>query len=459
MYYALDPRYRLCGYRDVPNLLYHTRVREFTGISARDMEILKNCSGTEDRQPDADLERLCALRVLRRSPVPIPDSGEQKYTFYDNRYFRSVEWAITAGCNLNCRHCFVARDEGRNTERFSLEQARETVRQLAACGVREVHLTGGEPLTHPDLTGILKLISDAGLTLVRIVTNGLLIEEALFDTLRELGQDPEFTVSFDGLGRHEWLRNATGIEQKTLDRIRSVKEAGFDVSVQMCLHRGNVDSVWDTVRYFEALGIAHMRLMRASEAPRWEKYTDMTLTPEEYFDFSYDFIRRYIQADGKMPVCIWQFLWFYPGPSATAIRSVARESLNRNGTVCSDARENFFIGASGEISQCIPVSGALLARGVSMGNVKKEPLQKLLSDSPLTRLTLKPLSRFFEENGKCGSCRYRDVCGGGCRALAYGLTGDFNGHDPMRCVYFFGGYYDKINALREEYGRARSNGR
>ena len=31
--------------------------------------------------------------------------------------------------------------------------------------------------------------------------------------------------------------------------------------------------------------------------------------------------------------------------------------------------------------------------------------------------------------GKCGSCRYMEICGG-CRARSYALSGDFLGPDP-----------------------------
>lgn len=446
MYYALNPVYRLCGYRGMPYILYHKHIHEFVGISSKDAQLIESCDGISDISPTPNLEYLVSSRVLLKSETPIVSKGEQKYTFYDNRYFKSVEWAITSSCNLNCRHCFVADNDQKRHDMFSLEESRIFIKELVNCGVNEVHLTGGEPLTHPGFMQILQEITDAGLSIERIITNGLLVNEELFEKLRALNQSPMFAVSFDGLGKHEWLRNTPNIEQKTLDKIKLIKDAGFDVSVQMSLHRGNIDSVWDTVQYLEEMGIRYMRMMRTGEAPRWLKYKDLSLSAEEYYDFALDFIEKYIKANGKISISIWEVLW-YDNHRKIKVRPFNKKADSDKQPACTDAHFNFFVGSTGEVSPCIPLSGGLMARGISMGNVKSVSLQSILSDSPLTQHTFKTLRDLWDVNSQCNECKYKYLCCGGCRAIAYGLTDDFNGIDPLKCIFFKNGYNDRLNSI------------
>lgn len=453
MYYALNPGYMMCGYRGMPYLLYHRDVGVFSAVSKADAELLMQCDGTTDMPPAAALERLRGCGVLISAPAPLSIDDAQRYTYYDNRFFRTATWAVTAGCNLNCRHCFVAKDANRAADRFSLEEARKLIGEMKVCGIREVHLTGGEPLVHPDIEEIIAELVRQDLKLARIVTNGLLIDDAFLRRLRKLDQDPLFMISFDGLGTHEWLRDAKGIEQKTLDQIDRVQAAGFDVAIQMCLYRGNLDTVWDTIKYFERRGITHLRLIRTSEAPRWlERYGDQTLTPEAYCAFGLDLAEKYTEQRGSLTLCIWQLLWYSRRGERVLITPFHNTKKGSpRWTACQDAHDNFFIGATGEIAPCMPLSGTLLMQNISLGNVKKTPLQSLLSDSKLTEWTFLTLEDLYRVNAKCRDCPYRNACRGGCRALAYGMTGDWRGSDPLRCAYFYGGFYDRVNALVDRY--------
>ena len=192
LYYALNPDCMMCGYRGMPYLLYHRRVGTFSAISKADAELLMRCDGAADMPPSPALERLCACRILNSAPEPLSIDDAQRYVYYDNRFFRTATWAVTAGCNLNCRHCFVAKDANRAADRFSLEEARKLIGEMKACGIREVHLTGGEPLTHPEIDEIIAELSRQDLKIARMVTNGLLIDDAFLRRLRTLGQDPLF---------------------------------------------------------------------------------------------------------------------------------------------------------------------------------------------------------------------------------------------------------------------------
>jgi radical SAM protein with 4Fe4S-binding SPASM domain len=63
------------------------------------------------------------------------------------------------------------------------------------------------------------------------------------------------------------------------------------------------------------------------------------------------------------------------------------------------------------------------------GNVREQPFQTIYQQSPLFR-TLRDLGQL---RGKCGRCEFVRICGG-CRARAYGITGDYLAEEPY-CVY------------------------
>jgi radical SAM protein with 4Fe4S-binding SPASM domain len=64
------------------------------------------------------------------------------------------------------------------------------------------------------------------------------------------------------------------------------------------------------------------------------------------------------------------------------------------------------------------------------GNVRDRPFSRIWAD------TENPvLARFRDKQasftGRCGACRYRELCGGGCRVRAHAASGDFLGEDPF----------------------------
>ena len=161
---------------------------------------------------------------------------------------------------------------------------------------------------------------------------------------------------------------------------------------------------------------------------------------------------RYAAEGGTLNFRVWRMLQYTYQEGHILIRPMHNTGpCSGKWTACQDAHDNFFIGASGEAAPCMPVSGFLMMKGISMGNVKKDPLQKILSESKLTDWTLLKLEDIYRVNAKCRECPYRDACCGGCRALAYGLSGDLCGTDPMRCAYFFGGFSDRLNELVKKF--------
>src|SRR5437762_12622936 len=116
------------------------------------------------------------------------------------REIRSVRVSVTDRCNFRCRYCLPA--EGlewlERDELLSFEEIARLVRVLAAMGVDEIRLTGGEPLVRRDLPVLVRLLAEtAGVNDLSLTTNGVLLDR-LAQPLVEAGLR-RLNVSLDSL--------------------------------------------------------------------------------------------------------------------------------------------------------------------------------------------------------------------------------------------------------------------
>ena len=133
------------------------------------------------------------------------------------REIRSVRVSVTDRCNFRCRYCMPA--EGlewlERDELLSFEELARLVRVLAAMGVDEVRLTGGEPLVRRDLPVLVRLLAETpGVEDLSLTTNGVLLDR-LAGPLVEAGLR-RLNVSLDSLSH---VRFAEITRRDALDRV------------------------------------------------------------------------------------------------------------------------------------------------------------------------------------------------------------------------------------------------
>ena len=133
------------------------------------------------------------------------------------REIHSLRVSVTDRCNFRCRYCMPA--EGLEwLERDALlnfEEIARLVRVLAAMGVDEVRLTGGEPLVRRELPTLVRMLAATpGVHDLSLTTNGVLLDRfagPLVDAgLRRLN------VSLDSLSH---VRFAEITRRDALDRV------------------------------------------------------------------------------------------------------------------------------------------------------------------------------------------------------------------------------------------------
>jgi cyclic pyranopterin phosphate synthase len=133
------------------------------------------------------------------------------------REIKSLRVSVTDKCNFRCTYCMPA--EGlewlpRN-EILDYEEIERLVRIMAAMGVEEVRLTGGEPLVRRELPTLVRLLADVpGVSDLSLTTNGILLDR-LAGPLVDAGLR-RLNVSLDSLSH---VRFAEITRRDALDRV------------------------------------------------------------------------------------------------------------------------------------------------------------------------------------------------------------------------------------------------
>ena len=133
------------------------------------------------------------------------------------REIKSVRVSVTDRCNFRCRYCMPA--EGLEWlvrgELLSFEEIARLTAILAAMGVDEVRLTGGEPLVRRELPRLVaQLATLEGVRDLSLTTNGVLLDR-LAGPLVEAGLQ-RLNVSLDSLSH---VRFAEITRRDALDRV------------------------------------------------------------------------------------------------------------------------------------------------------------------------------------------------------------------------------------------------
>lgn len=132
---------------------------------------------------------------------------------------------------------------------MSVGEIGRIVRAAMGFGLRQVRLTGGEPLVREDIIDIVRSIAESGVQDLSLTTNGIKLTE-MAGELKEAGLK-RLNISLDSL-RPDRYRDITrgGDLNKALAGIKAAEEAGLDpVKINMVPMRGvNDDEIPEFAR-------------------------------------------------------------------------------------------------------------------------------------------------------------------------------------------------------------------
>src|SRR5260370_629064 len=158
---------------------------------------------------------------------------------------------LTHRCPLHCVYCSNPLELQARTNELSTEIWTRVFQEAAGAGVLQADLTGGEPLTRPDIIELVGAARSAGLY-VNLITSGLPLDEARLAALVAAGLD-HIQLSFQG-AREETANEISGTKShaqklRVLDWLRRHRVA---VTLNFVIHRRNIDQLEEMVALAES---------------------------------------------------------------------------------------------------------------------------------------------------------------------------------------------------------------
>lgn len=457
MFYRLKSPYALRGWDKMAWALVKRPENTLLQIGKEQFQALLLCDGQTDVTPYledrglAEALKKCeaeGLTELCSSARPL--DSDQYYRYYDNRYVGLAFWSITGKCNFRCRHCFMDAPEGALGE-LSTEEAFDLIDQMASCGVLRVDLTGGEPFVRRDFWQLIDHLLSYRIVIGKIYTNGWLLNEKTLDEFERRGIRPDFSVSFDGVGWHDWMRGIAGAEQAALKALRLCRERGYQTDVEMCIHRGNQDCLLQTAQILADAGVTSLKASNVALTDLWKCRSDgNALTNEEYIEAMIRYIPKYFEAGRPLHLILGNVIVLpRKGPyQIVAERFDGTEKcLNRH--MCGAVRWASYITPDGRLLPCMPMTAS--PEQNRFPKVQEIGLKQGLSQSFYMEFANGRIKDLFAANEECAACPYRLKCGGGCRATAL-LDGSHKlmGCDRMMCLLWKNGYVERIRQAADE---------
>jgi len=323
-----------------------------------------------------------------------------------------VDWAITAKCNLSCRHC-----RGFPEGELSTEGARKLIAEIAELKPGWVIVEGGEPLLRDDLFELLGLMRQRQLE-VHLITNGMLLSPQIITALKRLGT--RVMISIDGTTKitYEAIRNGASFE-KVIQSARSCVKEGILEAINFTILKRNYTEIPGVLELAASIGVGKVTFIGLKPC---KDYTVELLSPQEYGEA----IRLVCQAAQKTGVEVffdepffWATVsdWGLPEPISAGSDGILAPS-----TSACIFGEYLFIETNGDVKPCSFAP-------MTLGNVNDRTLGEIwrgvLSSTFFSQIK-DPKTR----TGSCQNCKYLADCKG-CRSRTFVLTGDWFASDPV----------------------------
>jgi MoaA/NifB/PqqE/SkfB family radical SAM enzyme len=163
-------------------------------------------------------------------------------------------------CNCRCLMCDIwQRKDGKELDLADLERHRASMMKL---GVRQVVLTGGEPLLHRNLEGILEFLRGCNVW-ITLLTTGLLLAKRADVVAANVD---EIIISLDGPEEvHDRVRRVKGAYRLIGEGIRAVRvrKAGMPIHGRCTVQKENYGLLRKTVAGAKDLGMDSISFLAA----------------------------------------------------------------------------------------------------------------------------------------------------------------------------------------------------
>ncbi len=315
---------------------------------------------------------------------------------------------LTYRCPLRCPYCSNPTDLAKHDGELDTATWSRVLGEAEAIGVVQVHFTGGEPLARKDLEALVTRAKELELY-SNLVTSGVPLTKERLAGLVERGLDHvQVSIQSARADRADAIAGYAAHPQK-LQVMRWVKELGLPLTMNVVLHRKNLDEIDELVAMAEDVGASRLELAN-TQYVSWALSNREQLMPtrEQLEVAGAKALGHKARLEGKIDVLFVKPDYFGTTPKA-----------------CMDGWARRFIHMVPD-GRVLPCHAAASITSLTFENVKDRSLGDIWTTSPA--LLAYRGEAWMQE--PCKSCDRRTVDFGGCRCQAFALTGDASATDP-----------------------------
>ncbi|MFF7209826.1 pyrroloquinoline quinone biosynthesis protein PqqE [Streptomyces sp. NPDC008238] len=315
---------------------------------------------------------------------------------------------LTYRCPLACPYCSNPLEMARYRDELTTDEWRRVLAEAGELGVLQCHLSGGEPLLRRDLVEIAAAAHDLGLY-TNLVTSALGLSRPRAERLRAAGLDHvQVSVQAAEAAASDRIAGTPSFRRK-IEAMHLVKELGWPLTVNVVLHRHNIDRVADVLGLAEEVGADRLELAN-TQYYGWAWRNRAALLPSraqlEAAESVVRAARERLRDRMDVVYVISDYYSRYPKPCMGGWAS-----------------RQLTVTPNGDVLPCPAAQSLPLPRA----GVREHPLAWIWAESPVMN-AFRGTDWMPEP---CRSCFRREVDFGGCRCQAFLLTGDAARTDPV----------------------------
>jgi pyrroloquinoline quinone biosynthesis protein E len=317
---------------------------------------------------------------------------------------------LTHRCPLSCPYCSNPVELERAASELAEAEWRRVLAEAASLGVLQVHFSGGEPMARRDLLALIAAASDHGLY-SNLITSGTLGGAQEISAFAAAGLK-HVQLSFQDFepANNDRIAGLTGAHARKTRFAAAVRAAGLPLTVNMVVHRQNLDGVPEMIDMALALGARRLEIAHV-QYYAWALANRTALLPSRQ---QLDDATRIVEAARARLKGVLAIDYVVPDYHGVRPKSC----MNGWG------RQFLNVTPSGK---AVPCHAAESLPGIDFPSVRDGDLADIWYRSDA-------FNRFRGTDWMaepCRSCDRREIDWGGCRCQAFLLAGDAGRADPV----------------------------
>ena len=315
---------------------------------------------------------------------------------------------LTYACPLHCPYCSNPLNLADYREELTTADWQRVMTEARALGVLQLHLSGGEPLQRRDLVELVASARDLGLY-TNLITSAPGLSARRAEQLKIAGLDHvQISIQADEQSLSDRIAGTPSFGHK-IEAARMVKEMGWPLTMNVVIHRHNIDRIGRILDLAEELEADRIELANTQYYGWAWRNRESLLPSRAQLEGAETIVRAACRRlEGKMEIIyvIPDYYSMYPKPCMGGW-----------------GQKQLTVTPNGNALPC-PAAHTL---NLPQASVREHSLEWIWDESPM-------FQRFRGTEWMpepCQSCERREVDFGGCRCQAFQLTGDAARTDPV----------------------------